>query len=51
MAKPQDKYSTYAERQKERGLKKIHVWIPETEEDNVKAYCERKRKAHAKKAA
>lgn len=45
------KFKAYEERQKAKGMKKIHVWIPVDQEDNVKRYCERKRKAHEKAQA
>lgn len=53
MAKPEQKtetkYSRYEAAQKERGLKKIHIWVPITDVDKAKKYAERLRKTHANK--
>ena len=44
-----DKYKRYEKNQKAKGLQKIHPWVPEGDVDRAMRYCERLRKAHAKK--
>jgi len=41
---------TYRARQEARGLKQIQVWVPIEEEENIRRYIRRKRKASAKEA-
>jgi hypothetical protein len=50
-AKTESKFTRYEDRQKAKGLMKVHPWIPIEDEIKVKAYCERLRKSHAKKAS
>lgn len=39
---------TYKQRQAERGLAQIQIWIPEKDIARAKRYAEKLRKAHAK---
>ena len=40
---------SYRTRQEARGLKQIQIWIPVDDEEAIRKYIERKRKAHAKR--
>lgn len=42
------KFQAYEKRQKDRGLAKVTVWIPEGEVINLKRYAGRKKQAHLK---
>lgn len=42
---------TYKERQAQRGLKQIQIWIPESEETSIRRYIERKRKNFLKNSS
>jgi hypothetical protein len=46
-----DKYQRYEQNQRDRGLKKMHLWVPVGDEERVKKYAARLRKAHAKSQA
>ena len=42
------KYARYERVQKERGFVKVHIWCPKVDQEAVKKYAEKKRKAHLK---
>ncbi|MCK4705864.1 MAG: hypothetical protein KAT90_10305 [Gammaproteobacteria bacterium] len=43
------KYKRYEDNQKARGFVKVHIWCPKGDQEAVKKYAEKKRKAHLKK--
>lgn len=43
------KFQAYEERQKAKGLKKVHPWIPEEDEERVLRYCARLRRQYEKR--
>jgi len=49
--KVESKFSRYEDRQKAKGLVKVHPWIPEEDKVKHQAYCDRLRKAHSKKVS